>query len=171
MTGRSEKHLADSRLAELGRHEPLLSASPGQAPAPELGRDEAEHVARCARCRATLARHDPTALFGLLAVLPAAEAVPARASLPPRRGLARAHRARRAAIATLAAAAALIAGFSLLERPEPESPWLPAPGLEARARPGVVRRVHSDSATVVTLLPTGGQGPTVTLIIDEGIDL
>ncbi len=163
MTRAPASHLEAARLGE------LALASPSASPA--LARDEAAHLARCARCRGELARRDPTAVFLLLAALPLTEERPPRLELPARRPAAGLRRARRVALTALSAAAALLAGIALLEPPDPAEAWLPAGGMSAGGRAGIVRRVHSDSATVVTLLPPGGDGPTVTLIIDDGVEL
>lgn len=135
-----------------------------------IGAGEAAHLAACADCRRALARVDPTALFGLLGALPPAWPEPAYPvlDLPVRRPAV----ARRAG---LAAAAGLLAALALWTASRPPAPppvqaaALPAPG----EIPEIVTHVDSKTARIVTLVPArngGGEGPTVTLIVDAGLE-
>jgi hypothetical protein len=158
----SSRHLGDDTLERFALYEPLFGP-------PELGETERAHLLTCARCRRRLAELDPSALFGLLAGLPVGDALPERPALPPRRGQART--GARWLAAAAAALAALAALYGLARPPADAGIPVWAQGLHDAAPASIVRRVESPTATVVTLLPPSGRGPTVTMIFDEEFDL
>ncbi|RMG45464.1 MAG: hypothetical protein D6718_07315 [Acidobacteria bacterium] len=146
--------------------EVLAGLAAGRPPAP----GEARHLAACPACRRELSAKDPSALFALLAVLPDPVAAPP----PPRLGSVprRSARLLRLALAA-AAAAAFAAGVWGVRPPDRRARLAALPELApiGRAPAPIVRRVDSRRARVVTLLPAGGEGPTVTLILDKELDL
>ena len=139
----------DGRLAEIA-----AGARPDPAEAQALLADPA--------ARRRLAELDPTAIFATLGGLAPSGGVPAYRSPVPlaRRGW---RRAAFAAAAVLAVASALWA----LSGPTPQ----PVPRLAAARVDPVVRRIDSATAQVITIVPSSAKGPTLTLIIDEELDL
>jgi hypothetical protein len=162
-TPRDGQHLAVERAAAIA-----AGARPVAA--------ESEHLLRCATCRAALAELDPSALFALLAHVPAPVAPPALTGLP----LPPAGRRSEAAAATvtrllLAAAAVLLAAAALLplvarRAPEPGECLIAARAERSRTA-SVVRRVDQPGARIVTLLPPSPDAPSVTMILGTEIDL
>ncbi|MDQ7008194.1 MAG: hypothetical protein Q9Q40_13285 [Acidobacteriota bacterium] len=139
----------DRRLAEIAS-----GARPDAAEALALLTDSA--------VRRRLVALDPTAVFAPLGGLPPAEGVPAyRSPLPAadrswRRG-------------GVAAAAALVVAGALWGLAGPTGQ--PVSRLAAARVEPVVRRIDSATAQVITIVPATAQGPTLTLIIDEELDL
>lgn len=139
-----------------------------------LGADEARELLLSPDGRSRVAESDASALFALLGSLPPTDGVP---PMPRLAGVAVARRGRLvksavAAAAGLVACAALVVAVQVpatdagLERAGSfRPPAHRAPVSE------VVRRIDSPTAQVVTLVPPSADGPTVTLIIDEEIDL
>jgi len=148
------QHPDERRLARFAAGEPCSA---------ELAR----HLAGCPSCRRGVALRDPSAIFGVLAALPAAGSAPeypARLPLPRRRLRASRLRAGMFGAAALAAVAALV----IVARAPRAADVRPA-FEDASARFAV--RVSSPSARVVTLVAPGGAGPVVALVVDEGLDL
>ena len=146
----------------MGRETPLgvqrlAEIAAGSRPDPA----EARRLAEDPDARRRLAEIEPTAVFALLGSLPPSAGVPAYRSVAPvgARGW------RRAALAA-AAAAVVIAALWGVSGPAPPPPQLAA----ARVEP-VVRRIDSATAQVITIVPSSAQGPTLTLIVDEELDL
>lgn len=126
-------------------------------------RPDLEHARELAADRealARLSRREPLALFGLLGVLPPSEGVPPRPRMVPRRR----RLWRRGA---LVAAAAGLAAAALTGVFGPVAPVSPKPMRIDQ----VVLRVDSRTAQVIMLVPSTADGPTVTLIVDEELDL
>ncbi len=162
----------------------LLDAFVAGTPA---GAELAAHLARCAACRRTVAARDASALFGLLADLPArpVPAWPGIEAVLAATGDTRPHVARapspwRTALASAAmlAAAALALVFAVrppavsrAEQARPLARVNVAVATASAATQAVVGQVDSPTAQIVTLVPPGGDGPSVTLILDEGFDL
>lgn len=130
---------------------------------------EASHLAHCLQCRQALAARDPLAMFRLLAVLPPPYDPPPFPVLEwpgpaPRwvfwKG-------------ALAAAAAILAVVALWFATRPGTPPPAAPVVLAHSKtlPPVVSRVEAPGAQVLTLVPPGGEGPSVTLVVGTEIDL
>jgi hypothetical protein len=150
-----------------------------------LGAGEARELLHDASGRRRVAAEDPSALFGLLGSLPLDPPAPPAPRVAG--GVDRRRRGARLARALLAgAAAASIAAAGLLVAVR--GPLGPDAGevaiVEARrAEPGspgfgsaegvsrVVRRLDSHTARVITVVPASTEEPTVTLILDEEIDL
>lgn len=135
-------------------------------------------VAESPDVRRDLAEGDSSAIFGLLAGLPASVPAPPLPALPPR--AARELGGRRALLAGIAATLAGVALLAALAPPAARPPeGLVAENRKATdviahdepALPALVERVGSATAEVVTLVPPSAGGPVVTLVLDEGIDL
>lgn len=158
----ADRHLSRERLEAFATYDPLFGP-------PVLERREREHLASCSACLAALDAIDPSASLGLLGWLPEAEPLPPRPRLPER---APSRSGWRIAAGLAAAAAMGAVALGTLLGP-PAAPELTASVADERAGtwPGIVRHVESETATVVTLVPPGSEGPTVTLILDEGLDL
>ncbi len=154
------------RLAEGGR------------PSQEL----AEHLAHSAAARRLLAERDASAVFSLLGVLPLEGALPERPVVEPKAKPRLPRTALAAAAAVLIGALALaLGGARLSDNPSAFYLW----GSEGAAaalvnsRPiaarddcyQVVRHVDSPTARVIVLVPPTAEGPTVTMILDDEIDL
>lgn len=172
MSTAPERHLSPQELA---------TWLAGDLPSAE----QAGHLARCPECRRAVAASDPSALFGLLAVLPPA------ITIPPAPRIDRWPLRQRPAVASsrgrllLAGVAALLTLATLTtfrgeyqDGRAPAAPRLaadrPAPRrADARrvALPALVEAVYSPTAQIVTVVPPDQDGPAVTLILDGGIDL
>lgn len=153
-------HTTATRLSEIAA---------GAMPEPA----EADHLLVCPVCRRILADRDPSALFALLrtdAGWAGAGPMPVL-DLPPRR------QARSWLRQVLIAAAALLAfGCLYFLGLTPESGPIVAGSADsfstvAKQYPPVVSKVESSSAQIVTLVPPGGEKPSVTLILGQEIDL
>jgi len=164
----ADLHLDHGRLADLVAERGRLAA------------EESAHLAGCSRCRTRLVAADPTLLLTALGALPTSDPVPPR--LPAERfsprGRAAPRRRSRGLTAgrglALAAAAAGLAAVALLV-PRPDAAGRPGNDIvRGEARPGysdVVRRIDSETAVVLTLLPDDPGGIPVTMIIDEELEL
>ena len=141
------KSLAEEALDRLAR-----GRRPDLEQARRLATDR-EALARLAQC-------DPLAVFGLLGVLPPSEGIPPRPRVAPRRR----HLWRRGVLAAAAAGLAVAALTGVMGR---VSAGTPSPMRIDQ----VVLRVDSRSAQVIMLVPPTAGGPTVTLIVDEELDL
>lgn len=153
-------HTAATRLSEIAA---------GAMPEPA----EADHLLACPVCRHSLAERDPSALFALLGAGASwVDAGPMPAlDLPPRRP---AHPWVRQLL--IAAAALLAFGCLLFLSNTPhKSPVVVAAAdsfsTMAKSYPPVVSKVESSRAQILTLVPPGGEKPSVTLILGEEIDL
>jgi hypothetical protein len=155
------EHPGPGQLERFARADPLL-------PAPEMPPGFRSHVLGCADCHARLARIDPCAPFGLLSALAAQDPLPSRPELPHRQ---HASAAVRWLAGAAAAAVAVLAVAGLMRAPRQTSLESAVMARAVGPYPGIVRRVESPTATVVTLLPPTAGGPTVTLIFDEDLDL
>lgn len=155
----------------------------------------ARHLASCGACREVVAAQDPTVLFGLLGELPATRPSPAYPGIAAMLAAAPAelapapepagdgHRTPRLALAAAAAALLLVTLFAARHAPAPHavratrsapaptSELTAAPVLVAGDVPEVVSHVDSPTAEVISIVPPGGGGPTVTLIVDQEFDL
>lgn len=150
-----------------------------------LSAEEAGALASSPEARRRVAEQDPSALFALLGPLkvdPPAPAQPRLASGRERRRGRIARLAGAAAAASLLAAAAMVVAVRAPETGAGRVEALagrasPVVGAaEARFRSGdavteVVRRLDSRTARVVTVVPQSAEDPTVTVILDEEIDL
>lgn len=150
-----DRHLDDAQLRQWLASERLPTVA------------VASHLAGCAACRARIAADDPSALLGLLGVLPSVLEIPP----PPRWVLPARPQRSRWARPLLAAAAALLATVVLFTLQEAADP-VPRNARTLRQPPTVqVRRVYTPNARVVTLVPAGTGAPPVALIVGDGIDL
>ena len=145
-----------------------------------LSGDEARDLLESFDDRRELAGRDPAALFALLGALSPDPPAPPPPRLSERRG-GRARRALRglpaaAAAAVLAAAALTVTLRAPAPSPGPAEVQLAGTRAAEGFRSGedvsrVVRRLDSRTARVVTVVPDSPEDPTVTLILDEEIDL
>jgi hypothetical protein len=145
-----------------------------------LSGDEARRLLESPEARCELAGRDPAALFDVLGALPPDPPAPPPPRLAGRRGM-RSRRALRglaasAAAAVLAAGALTVALRTPSPAPAPTEVRLAAARGTEGFRSGeavtrVVRRLDSRTAQVVTVVPDSPEDPTVTLILDEEIDL
>lgn len=127
---------------------------------------EAAHLAHCPDCMAAFAGHDPLGPFRLLNALPPACPVPPLPALeyPGPAPLGAAWKS------LLAAAAAAVAAAALWFAVRPAAPSPPVLA-QAGSLPPVVGGIGNPGAEVVTLVPPGGEGPSVTLLVGVEIDL
>lgn len=159
----------DQLLAGLDR----LAA--GGTPDPVLG----SRLAQDPELRRQLAERDPSAVFSLLSALPLEAPLPARPVLPARNarpGVSRGRRLLAVAAAALGLAALLsLPGADLGVGPGAERNLVQQDSGTVGPSSGryyqVVTKVDSPTAEIIVLVPTEASGPTVTLIVDEEVDL
>lgn len=135
-------------------------------------------LAQDSALRRQLAERDPSAVFSMLSVLPLEASLPARPVLPVRsRSGALLRRRVFAALAAVLGLAALLslAGTDLDAGPGAvrnlAHQYLGTAGPSSGRYYQVVTKVDSPTAEIIVLVPPEASGPTVTLIVDEEVDL